>query len=59
MRLVKTYNFFILEVLKAHVATAPKYPDTLHYRGQGTFITSGRVVNRRQKFTKWKDAPNF
>jgi flavin reductase (DIM6/NTAB) family NADH-FMN oxidoreductase RutF len=58
-RLVKAYNFFILEVLQAHVATSPKYPRTLHYRGQGIFLTSGRVVNRRQKFTKWKNTANF
>jgi flavin reductase (DIM6/NTAB) family NADH-FMN oxidoreductase RutF len=58
-RLVKAYNFFIFEVLKAHVATAPKYPQTLHYRGQGIFIKSGPVVNKRQKFTKWKNTPNF
>jgi flavin reductase (DIM6/NTAB) family NADH-FMN oxidoreductase RutF len=58
-RLVKVYNFFILEVLKAHVATSPKYPRTLHYRGKGIFLTSGQVVNKRQKFTKWKNAPNF
>jgi flavin reductase (DIM6/NTAB) family NADH-FMN oxidoreductase RutF len=58
-RLVKLYNFFILEVLKAHVASAPKYPRTLHYRGEGIFITSGDVINKRQKFTKWKNAPNF
>src|ERR1700721_424097 len=53
-RLVKKYNFFILEVLKAHVATAPRYPRTLHYCGEGIFVTSGPVVHRRQKFTKWK-----
>jgi flavin reductase (DIM6/NTAB) family NADH-FMN oxidoreductase RutF len=58
-RLVKKYNFFILEVLKAHVATKPKYPRTMHYRGKGIFITSGVVVDKRQKFTKWKNAPNF
>ena len=58
-RLVKTYNFFIFEVLKAHVATAPKYPQTLHYRGKGIFIKSGGVVDKRQKFTKWKNTPNF
>jgi flavin reductase (DIM6/NTAB) family NADH-FMN oxidoreductase RutF len=58
-RLVNVYNFFILEVLKAHVAKAHKYPRTLHYRGEGIFITSGQVVNKRQKFTKWKNAPNF
>jgi flavin reductase (DIM6/NTAB) family NADH-FMN oxidoreductase RutF len=58
-RLVKVYNFFILEVLKAQVARAPKYPRTLHYRGEGIFITSGDVINKRKKFTKWKNAPNF
>jgi flavin reductase (DIM6/NTAB) family NADH-FMN oxidoreductase RutF len=58
-RLVKKYNFFILEVLKAHVASAPKVPHTLHYRGEGKFITSGRVVDKSRKFTKWKNAPNF
>jgi len=58
-RLVKKYNFFILEVVKAHVATAPKYPRTIHYRGEGIFITSGRVVNKARKFTKWKNDPNF
>ncbi len=58
-RLVKKYNFFILEVVKAHVATAPKYPRTIHYRGQGSFMTSGRIIDKRQKFTKWKNAPNF
>ena len=37
-RLIKAYNFFVFEVVKAHVATAPKYPRTIHYRGQGLFI---------------------
>ena len=41
-RLVKKYNFFIFEVLKAHVAAAPKYPRTLHYRGEGLFLASGK-----------------
>lgn len=59
MRLVKKYNFFIFEVVKAHVATLPKYPQTLHYRGEGTFITSGSVVHKAKKFTKFKDDPNF
>jgi hypothetical protein len=56
---VKKYNFFILEVVKAHVAVAPKYPRTLHYRGKGIFITSGGVVNKRRKFSKWKNDPTF
>ena len=58
-RLVNAYNFFILEVLKAHVATALNNIQTLHYRGKGIFITSGKLVNKRRKFIKWKDSPNF
>ena len=57
--LVKKYNFFILEVVKAHVAIAPKYPRTIHYRGKGLFVTSGPVVNRARKFIKWKGTANF
>lgn len=58
-RLVKKYNFFILEVVKAHVATVPKYPQTLHYRGAGTFMKSGNVMHKAKKFTKLKNSPNF
>jgi flavin reductase (DIM6/NTAB) family NADH-FMN oxidoreductase RutF len=28
------YGLFIWEVVKAHVATSPSRPETLHYRGQ-------------------------
>jgi flavin reductase (DIM6/NTAB) family NADH-FMN oxidoreductase RutF len=59
MRLVKAYNFFILEVVKAHVAVEPKYPPTLHYTGEGIFLTSGRVMNKARKFTKWRGTANF
>jgi flavin reductase (DIM6/NTAB) family NADH-FMN oxidoreductase RutF len=58
-RLIDRYNFFILEVLKAHVATALNKMRTLHYRGKGIFITSGELMNKRHKFTKWKNSPNF
>ncbi len=50
--LVEKYNFFIFEVLKAHVAPKPEYPDTLHYTGRGIFVTSGGVVDRRSLFRK-------
>ena len=40
-RMVRAYDFFIFEVVKAHVATAPRYPRTLHYRGDGVFMLSG------------------
>jgi hypothetical protein len=48
--LVETYNFFIFEVVKAHVAGAPKHPQTLHYTGDGVFMVSGKVISRRSLF---------
>lgn len=29
---VRGYNFFIWRVVKAHVATSPRLPKTVHYR---------------------------
>lgn len=53
-------DLFILKVVKAHVAPRPKYPKTLHYRGQGIFTAdSGRAIDRRAGFTKWRDTDNF
>ena len=40
-------NFFILEVVKAHVGDRPRYPRTIHYRGDGVFMVSGRHINLR------------
>jgi hypothetical protein len=37
-------------VVKAHVAVAPKYPQTLHYRGEGSFMVSGKNISRRGLF---------
>jgi flavin reductase (DIM6/NTAB) family NADH-FMN oxidoreductase RutF len=48
--LVDRYNFFIFEVVKAHVARAPKHPRTLHYTGDGVFMVSGKIVSRRGLF---------
>jgi flavin reductase (DIM6/NTAB) family NADH-FMN oxidoreductase RutF len=44
--LVDKYNFFIFEVVKAHVAIAPRYPKTIHYRGDGRFMLSGPTTAR-------------
>ncbi|WP_379963299.1 flavin reductase family protein [Epilithonimonas sp. UC225_85] len=41
-KLIDNYNFFIFEIVKAHVATFPKYPKTIHYRGNSHFVESGR-----------------
>jgi len=48
--LVDRYNFFIFEVVKAHVARSPKHPETLHYTGDGVFVVSGKVIHRRSLF---------
>jgi flavin reductase (DIM6/NTAB) family NADH-FMN oxidoreductase RutF len=49
-KLVDSYNFFIFEVVGAHVAPSPKHPETLHYTGDGVFVLSGKVISRRSKF---------
>jgi flavin reductase (DIM6/NTAB) family NADH-FMN oxidoreductase RutF len=48
-QLVNRYNFFIFEVFKAHVAISPKYPRTLHFRGDGVFMLSGRSIKLPSK----------
>ena len=48
--LVDRYNFFIFEVVKAHVAPTPKHPETLHYTGDGVFVVSGKAISRRSLF---------
>ncbi|MFM0757384.1 flavin reductase family protein [Paraburkholderia strydomiana] len=50
--LVDEYNFFIFEVVKAHVAKSPTYPATLHYTGDGIFSISRETISRRSLFTK-------
>lgn len=47
--LIDNYSLFIFEVLHAHVATAPKFPQTLHYRGDGLFMLSGPTVRKYRK----------
>ena len=49
-RLRDKYNFFIFEVVKAHAPATPKYPKTIHYRGDGMFVVAGRSLNLRRKF---------
>jgi flavin reductase (DIM6/NTAB) family NADH-FMN oxidoreductase RutF len=48
--LVEKYNFFIFEVVKAHVARSPKHPQTLHYTGDGVFVVAGKTISRRSMF---------
>lgn len=50
--LVKRYNFFIFEVVKAHVARSPRQPQTLHYTGDGSFMLSGKTIRRKALLTR-------
>lgn len=43
-KLIDKYNFFIFKVVKAHVAATPKYPATIHYRGDSIFMLSGKNI---------------
>jgi flavin reductase (DIM6/NTAB) family NADH-FMN oxidoreductase RutF len=47
---INRYSLFIFEVVKAHVATSPRYPETVHYRGDGVFMVSGRNLSYRRRF---------
>jgi flavin reductase (DIM6/NTAB) family NADH-FMN oxidoreductase RutF len=49
-RMVNRYSFFILQVVKAHARATPRYPRTLHYRGGGIFMVSGKSVSFRKQF---------
>src|ERR1700710_2792289 len=44
-RMIKKYNYFVFEVVAAHVAVSPKFPETVHYRGDGIFMVSGKHLN--------------
>jgi len=50
--LISKYNLFVLEVVKAHVARLPRYPRTIHYRGDGEFMISGTNTRRYRKLFK-------
>ncbi len=43
-RLVRAYNFFILEVVKAWIDPARKDAPTLHHRGMGRFMVGGKTI---------------
>ncbi|MBD0414277.1 flavin reductase family protein [Oryzicola mucosus] len=51
--LVEKYSFFVFEVVKAHAATSPEYPKTLHYTGEGVFMVAGRIIDKRDRFQPW------
>lgn len=50
--LLKKYSQFVFEVVKAEAASRPKYPKTVHYRGEGVFMISGENVSRKAKMIR-------
>ena len=48
-QLVDSYNFFVLEVVKAWIDPALKDPRTLHHRGRGAFMVAGETIRLRSK----------
>jgi len=47
--LVKKFNIFILEVLKAWTDPAQKRPKTIHHCGYGTFVVDGRTIKLKSR----------
>ncbi len=47
--LIRKYNLFVLECVKAHVAPTPKFPKTIHYRGDGLFMLAGPTTAKWRK----------
>jgi len=50
--LVERYDFFVWEVVAARAQARPRWPETLHYRGDGAFMVSGETMLRRRKGLK-------
>ena len=48
-RLIRKYQLFVFEVVAARAATSPKFPKTIHYRGDGDFMISGAETRKWRK----------
>jgi flavin reductase (DIM6/NTAB) family NADH-FMN oxidoreductase RutF len=48
-RLVRSHNFFVLEVLQAWIDPDVKQARTLHHRGRGVFMVAGDTIRLRSK----------
>jgi flavin reductase (DIM6/NTAB) family NADH-FMN oxidoreductase RutF len=48
-KLINKYSLFVFEVVKAHAATRPKFPTTIHYRGEGLFMVAGPTTSKWKK----------
>jgi flavin reductase (DIM6/NTAB) family NADH-FMN oxidoreductase RutF len=54
-KMVSQYNLFILSVVKAWHNPRRKEQRTLHHLGDGSFKIDGRLLNLRDRMTKWKN----
>jgi len=43
-RMVRKYNFFVLEVCRAWIDAAVRSARTIHHRGRGEFMVAGRTI---------------
>jgi len=46
--MVERYDFFIWEVVAARAQASPRHPETLHYKGDGVFMVSGKTIRRQR-----------
>jgi flavin reductase (DIM6/NTAB) family NADH-FMN oxidoreductase RutF len=52
--LVKKYNLFIMQVVKAWTDPNHKERRTIHHNGDGTFVVDGKTIDLKDKMTKWQ-----
>ena len=50
--LITRYSLFVFEVVKGYASARPKFPKTLHYRGDGLFMLAGPTVSRYRRLFK-------
>ncbi len=48
-RLIDDYELFVFDVVAARAAAKPKWPKTIHYRGDGAFMVSGAETRKWRK----------
>jgi flavin reductase (DIM6/NTAB) family NADH-FMN oxidoreductase RutF len=48
-RMVNTYNFFVMEVIKAWIDSSVKRPRTIHHMGKGVFMVAGKIIKLPSK----------
>ena len=48
-RMVKLYNLFVLEVIKAWTDPAQRRPKTIHHHGYGAFVVDGERIKLKSR----------